>query len=60
MATFKQEGPPSITGNTQKDIENLFSYVESMNTNISYVLSAIDEDNLTESIINKLGISKEE
>ena len=37
-----------------------FSYVESMNTNISYVLSAIDEDNLTESIINKLGISKEE
>ena len=60
MATFKLESPPSRTGDSDKDLAVLFSYIENMHSQISYVLSAIDEDNLTENIIHKLGITREE
>lgn len=60
MATFKLGEPPSRTGDNDKDISELFSYVGNMHNQVSYILSAIDEDNLTEDILRKIGITKED
>lgn len=60
MAVFKLEEPPSRTGDNDKDLSVLFSYVGNMCSQMRYILSAIDEDNLTEDILNKMGISEKE
>ena len=59
MATFKLSEPPKRTGNIETDLKNMYLYVNNLHSHMKYVLSAIDEENLSESILNKIGISKE-
>lgn len=54
MATFKMSGPPSMTGDAQKDLESLFAYTEQFHSQVKYMFSSIDEENLSESIINAI------
>lgn len=52
--------PPELTGDNARDISSLHSYVCDLYSQTRYVLSAIDEENLTDGIKNKLNIKEDE
>lgn len=47
--------PDDLSGNDKQDIEMLHGTVSNAISTLNYILSNIDEENLTEDIINKLG-----
>lgn len=59
MATFKLSDPPALTGESARDISSLHAYVCDLYSQTRYVLGAIDEENLTDGIKNKLNIKEE-
>lgn len=52
MATFKLSSPPSRTGDAERDLDRLYAYVEQMYSQVKYVLSNIDEENLSSSMLS--------
>lgn len=59
MATFKLSAPPSLTGNTEQDLASHNAYLNDMYSQMRYALSSIDEENLSEGMLNKLGIKED-
>lgn len=59
MATFKLSAPPALTGNTEQDVVTQNSYLNDMYSQMRYALSSIDEENLSEGMLNKLGIKED-
>jgi hypothetical protein len=51
MATFKISAPPERTGDTEVDVNRLYSYVDELYSQLKYVLYNIDEENLSESLL---------
>lgn len=52
MATFKVSAPPSRTGDAERDIDRLYGYVDQLYAQLRYVLSNIDEENLSSSMLS--------
>lgn len=59
MATFKLEEPPGITGDNARDVSALNSYICNLHSQLRYMFTALDEDNMTDSIKSRLN-NKEE
>ena len=59
MATFKLPAPPELTGNTEQDVVAQNAYLNDMYSQMRYALSSIDEENLSEGMLNKLGIKED-
>lgn len=59
MATFKLPAPPALTGNTEQDVVTQNAYLNDMYSQMRYALSSIDEENLSEGMLNKLGIKED-
>ncbi len=54
VATFKMSGPPARTGDAEKDLDSLYAYVDELYSQTKYVMSAIDEDNMSDAMLEKL------
>jgi len=59
MATFKMEEPPRLTGDNARDVSALNSYICNLHSQLRYMFTALDEDNMTDSIKNRLNIKEE-
>ena len=59
MAVFKLGAPEDLTGNNDNDMQMMHSYMCNMQSQLNYVLGHIDSDNLSEDILNNLGIKEE-
>jgi len=55
MATFKLDGPPERTGDAEQDLDQIYSYVDNLYAQVRYVLGSIDEENMTDSMIQRIG-----
>jgi len=55
MATFKLDSPPARTGDAEQDLDQIYSYVDNMYAQVRYVLGSIDEENMTDSMIQRIG-----
>lgn len=58
MATFKMAGPPARSGDQEKDLDSLYAYIDELYSQVRYVMSAIDEDNMSDAMLSKLDIQK--
>jgi len=47
-------GPPARTGDAGKDLDSLYAYVDELYSQTKYVMSAIDEDNMSDAMLEKL------
>ncbi len=59
MATFKMEEPPELTGDNARDVSTLNSYICNLHSQLRYMFTALDEDNMTDSIKSRLNIKEE-
>ena len=48
MATFKMEEPPGLTGDNARDVSALNSYICNLHSQLRYMFTALDEDNMTD------------
>jgi hypothetical protein len=55
MATFKLDSPPARTGDAEQDLDQIYSYVDNLYAQVRYVLGSIDEENMTDSMIQRIG-----
>lgn len=51
MATFKMDAPPELTGDSEQDINRLYSYINDLYGQINYCINNLDEENMTDGFL---------